>query len=125
MFSPPFPALRLAQQRAMLDRCTITPRTASTNTVSDETLTPGTPITNVACGVSFEAGSRVEGENYITIFWDATLRLPWDTAVGLRDLITITNFRGQAWSENFELVKPPERGGTAQNILLRRVPQQP
>ncbi len=112
-------SMERTQARSMGDVCTIDRITVAG---ADSTETSNA-TTGVACGWSFEGGSRTDEGTKENVSWDAVCRLPRSTAaINMLAKVTPTAIKGKTVSGwVFKLAAMPEIGPTATTLYLKRV----
>lgn len=114
--------MRATQDLYMQDRCKILVYAAGTvddyGEPSSPTYTAGSEI---SCGLDMRPGSERHGQSLTTITYDATLRLPIDTALKETDRITITKRYDEDTTDlTYEIASPPQRGASGLRVLLKK-----
>lgn len=77
---------RRTQEASMMHECTIEAYTVD----EDGTISYGAPVTGVPCGFDAHSQELTGHEVYETITAGASVRLPYGTAIGMKDRITLT-----------------------------------
>jgi hypothetical protein len=82
-----------------------------------------TSTTEIPCGLDMRSGSERHGQNYTTLVFDASIRLPITTTIDTRDRIKITKRFGEtlATALIFEIVGPIQSGPSGIRLLLKRI----
>jgi hypothetical protein len=80
----------------------------------------GIVTSGIACGFQFVGSVRNYKGVYIVVDYDADLRLPTDTEIGINDLITLVQKAGVTASGVFELCGYPVYGGSCLHLKLKR-----
>ena len=88
--------LRKTQEASMMHECTIEAYTVG----EDGTISYGQPVTSV-CGFDSHSEKLTGHDIYESITAGASIRLPYGTAVGMKDRITLT--------KSFDRVLDPQR----------------
>lgn len=114
-------AMQAAQVAAMQDTCTI-------NTYSETVNSYGAVVgawsagTAQVCGLDMRGGKEVHGNDNTIVITDATIRLPFDTVVDMRDHITVTHRFGVAITPIvYGIVGPIRRGPSGIRLDLQKV----
>lgn len=99
---------RRTQEASMMHECTIEAYTVG----EDGTISYAAPVTTV-CGFDAHSGELSGHEVYESITAGASIRLPYGTAVGMKDRITLTKSFGAvlAVPRVFEVVDFPDTFG--------------
>lgn len=115
--------MRATQDLYMQDRCQILAYTAGAqDAYGQPTPATYTPGSEIACGLDMRPGSERHGTQNTVITFDATLRLPINTALKETDRITITKRYGEDTTDlTYEVAAPIQRGATGIRVLLRKV----
>ena len=114
-------SMRDMQDAHMLDTGLVQAVTVTGDTFGQqvESWTDGSTI---ACGLDMRPGSERHGTDKTIVEYDATVRLPIETTVDLRDRFKVTKRFGEALATAlvFDIVAPIQRGPSGIRLLLRR-----
>ena len=101
--------LRKTQEASMMHECTIEPYIVG----DDGTISYGAPVTRVPCGFDSHSEKLTGHEIYESITAGASIRLPYGTAVGMKDRITLTKSFDKPVNppRTFEVVDFPDTFG--------------
>ena len=108
MIRLPLARLRRTQESTMLHECTVEPYTVG----GDGTVTYGKAVTSV-CGFDSHSDKLTGQEIYESVTAGASIRLPYGTAIGMKDRITLTKSFGTELTvpRTFEVVDFPDTFG--------------
>lgn len=100
--------LRKTQEASMMHECTIEAYTVG----EDGTISYGQPVTTI-CGFDSHSEKLTGHDIYESITAGASIRLPYGTAIGMKDRITLTRSFGEALVTQriFEVVDFPDTFG--------------
>jgi hypothetical protein len=113
-------AMKAAQTGHMNDSVNITNITVYTDNYGD-TVYSGVVQSGVACGFDFTGGMENDKGEYILVNYDADLRLPLTTTIGINDKVELISLAGVTHSgEMFEVYQYPRFGTTVKNTHLKR-----
>lgn len=112
-------AMRAVQASHMNDVVDIENITVYTDTYGD-TIYSGVVQSGVACGFDFTGGKEYDKGQVIVVEYDATVRLPLDTTIGINDNVTLKQLAGESHSEVFEVFGYPRYGTTVMIVPLKR-----
>ena len=113
--------MQTAQEAAMQDLCILQIYSETVNTYGqpEPTWTDGRVL---RCGLDPTRGDERHSATNANVLYDATLRLPIDTTVDMRDRIKVIHRFGVAVpAQVYEIVAPARRGATCVKLELRRV----
>lgn len=115
--------MRATQDAYMQDTCRILVYAAGTADAYGEHSAPTyTPGSSIRCGLDQRPGSERRGAKQTTIEYDATLRLPIDTALKETDRIRVTKRFGENTTDiDYEVSAPIQRGPSGIRLLLKKV----
>lgn len=115
--------MRTAQTGHMLDTAYINAYSRTFNSYGEPVEVWSSPGTITICGLDMRPGRETPGEDYTTLAYDATVRLPITATVEARDRITVTKRFGEtlATALVFRIEGPIQRGPSGIRLLLRRV----
>jgi hypothetical protein len=115
--------MRTAQTGHMLDTCYINVYSRTFNSYGEPVEVWSSPLTTTACGLDMRPGSETPGEDYTSLAYDATVRLPIGTTIDTRDRITVTKRFGETLVTPlvFRIEGPIQRGPSGIRLALRRV----
>lgn len=115
--------MRTAQTGHMLDTCYINVYSRSFNSYGEPVEVWSSPLTTTECGLDMRPGRETPGEDYTSLAYDATVRLPIDTTIDVKDRITVIKRFGEtlATALVFRIEAPIQRGPSGIRLALRRV----
>lgn len=115
--------MRVAQEAHMMDTGNVQPVTVTGDTFGQEIETWPTNSDSIACGLDMRPGSERHGVDKTVIEYDATVRVPIETTVDLRDHFRITKRFDETLDTAlvFNIVSPPQLGPSGIRLLLQRI----
>lgn len=112
--------LRKTQESTMMHECTIEPYTVG----EDGTISYGKAVESVCGFQHISVSLRPNNDLYEVIEANAEMRLPFGTAIGMRDRVTLTKSFGNEVSpvQRFEVIDCPDNSGpSGQVVKLREI----
>lgn len=115
--------MRTAQTGHMLDTCYIQTYSRTYNSFGEPVEVWTDAATAISCGLDMRPGRETPGEDYTSLAYDATVRLPITTTIDAKDRIKVTKRFGEtlATALIFRVEGPIQRGPSGFRLILRRV----
>jgi hypothetical protein len=115
--------MRTAQTGHMQDACYIQTYSRTFNSYQEPVESWADAVSPIACGLDMRPGQVILGPEYTTVSYDATIRLPIDTVIDVKDRIKVTSRFGEALASPlvYYLAGPIQRGPSGIRLLLARV----
>ncbi len=108
-----------AQEAAMLDTCVVM-RYSETFDAMHHPVPAWTDGPILPCGLDMTGGDEIGGDGRVLVTWSASLRLPLDTVLDLRDRIHVVMRFGQACGDMvFDIAAPVQVGPSGLVVRLR------
>lgn len=112
-------SMRATQASHMNDTVNIINRTPFYS--NGETLYIQVVQSGVACGFDFTGGKEIDKGQVIIVDYDADVRLPLGTEIGINDWVVLTTLAGEEHDEVFEVFEAPRFGTTALHVNLKQL----
>lgn len=114
--------MQATQEAAMMDTCVLMRYSEMLDAINHPVPT-WTDGPSTICGLDMTGGEEQRGSQRVVARWDATIRLPLDTVIDLRDRIRITHRFGQALASGlvYEIAGPAEIGPSGMVTPLKKV----
>jgi hypothetical protein len=74
----------------------------------------------IDCGIEMKSGVERKGTDLTIIEYDATIRIPVGFEINEKDKFEVTEFRGEAYSQIFEIITPVQKGISCNRVRVRR-----
>jgi len=116
-------SFRVHQEAHMMDTGNVQPISVAGDTFGQDVDSWPNNDGAIDCGLDMRPGSERHGVEKTVVEYDATVRVPIETTVDLRDRFRITKRFGETLSTYlvFNIVSPPQRGPSGIRLLLQRI----
>lgn len=115
--------MRAAQDGHMMDECVVLVYAEGTrNEFNEDDAATYTAGSALACGLNMQPGSQRHEATMTVIEYDATIRLPIDTALKETDRVQVTKRFGESIDAlTFDVMAPIQRGPSGLRVFLRKM----
>lgn len=115
--------MREVQEEHMMDICVFQTHTFTADAYNQQVESWVDGESDIVCGLEMRPGSERRNQDMTVLTYDATLRVPIDTVIDVKERVKIKKRHGETLATPlvYDIVGTEQRGASGIRFLLRRI----